>query len=156
MIAGLLLGLLTILLSRSDISGNGWSLSGNAALVVPFGVGPALVAGGWSAIVLRMRDHPRWLQLGVGSGLVGLVLVACSFLSLILFGPARRDAGATGSIFFGFLVYGWLLGGPIVAAIIPAPDPPRSEMPWWSIIAALVLPLGLVAGCSATTSMSPG
>lgn len=154
--AGLLLGLATILLGRSRISGNGWSLSGNAALVIPFGVGPAVVAGGWSAIVLRMRDHPQWLQLGVASGLVGLLLVACSFLSLILFGPAGRDIGATGSILFGFLLYGWLLAGPVIAATISAPDPPRNGPPVWSIVAVLILPVSLIAGCSASAAIAPG
>src|SRR6266481_2902498 len=43
-VAGLCLWVLTIAISRGNISGNGWSLSGNGALVVPFGLGPALVA----------------------------------------------------------------------------------------------------------------
>src|SRR5437588_3016837 len=85
--AGIILWIVTMLLSRSDISGNGWSLAGNGALIVPFGLGPAFVAGGWAGIVLRMRGHPRSLQLGIGSGLIGLALVAGSLLSLILFGP---------------------------------------------------------------------
>ena len=62
--SGVALWLLTTLLSRSTISGNGWSLAGNGALIIPFGLGPAVVAGGWTAIILRMRGHPRWLQLG--------------------------------------------------------------------------------------------
>src|SRR5438876_7809220 len=96
-LAGIVLWLLTNLVTRSNISGNGWSLSGNGALIVPFGLGPTIVAGGWAAIILRMRGHPRWLQLGIGSGLVGLALTAGSLLSLIVFGPARRVAGATAS-----------------------------------------------------------
>src|SRR5713226_5333084 len=124
-IAGVLLWILTIVLSRSRLSGNGWALSGNGALIIPFGIGPAIVAGGWAAIILRMRGHPRWLQLGIGSGLIGLALVAGSLLSLIAFGPSARDAGATASLFFGFLLYGWLLGSAITAALIPAPDPAR-------------------------------
>ena len=155
MIAGLLIGIITILLSRSQISGNGWSLSGNAALVVPFGIGPAVVAGGWSAIVLRMRDHPRWILLGLISGRFGLVLVSASFLALIVFGPSARDVGATGALFFGFLLYGWLLGGPIVAALIDAPDPERRSPPIGSIVAILVMPVSLIAGCAATTSAAP-
>ena len=90
-LAGIVLWLLTNLVTRSNISGNGWSLSGNGALIVPFGLGPAIVAGGWAAIILRMRGHPRWLQLGIGSGLVGLALVAASLLSLIVFGPRGRN-----------------------------------------------------------------
>ena len=79
--SGVALWLLTTLLSRSTISGNGWSLAGNGALIIPFGLGPAVVAGGWTAIILRMRGHPRWLQLGFASGLIALVLVVGSVVS---------------------------------------------------------------------------
>src|SRR5438874_8060344 len=123
--SGIGIWLLTTLLSRTTISGNGWSLAGNGALIIPFGLGPTVVAGGWTAIILRMRGHPRWLQLGFASGLVGLVLVAGSILSLVAFGPGRRDAGATGALLFGFLLYGWLLASSIVSVLIPAPDPAR-------------------------------
>lgn len=148
-VAGVLLWILTIVLSRSNIAGNGWALSGNGALIIPFGIGPALVAGGWAAIILRMRGHPRWLQLGVVSGLVGLALTAGSLLSLIVFGPGARDAGATASLFFGFLLYGWLLASVIVASMIRAPDPQREGPPLWSIAAIVLLPVTLIAGCEA-------
>jgi hypothetical protein len=154
-IAGLLLWILTLALSRSPLSGDGWSLSGNGALIIPFGIGPAVVAGGWAAIILRMRGHPRWLQLGIGSGLVGLAFTAGSLLSLIAFGPRARDAGATASLFFGFLLYGWLLASAIVAAMIPAPDPEQRGPPFWSIAAILLLPVTLIAGCSAGAGLLP-
>jgi len=154
-IAGVLLWILTIVLSRSNLSGNGWALSGNGALIIPFGVGPAVVAGGWTAIILRMRGHRRWLQLGIASGLVGLALTAGSLLSLIVFGPAGRDAGATASLFFGFLLYGWLLASVIVAAMIRAPDPARKGPPVWSIAAILLLPITLIGGCEAGAQILP-
>jgi hypothetical protein len=154
-LAGFVLWLLTFVLTCSRISGDGWSLSGNGALIIPFGIGPAVVAGGWAAIILRMRSHPRWLQLGIGSGLVGLALTAGSLLSLIAFGPRARDAGATASLFFGFLLYGWLLASAIVAAIIPAPDPERHGPPLWSIAAMLLLPVTLIAGCSGGAGFLP-
>jgi hypothetical protein len=154
-IAGVALWVLTIVLSRSRLSGNGWALSGNGALIIPFGIGPAVVAGGWAAIILRMRGHPRWLQLGIGSGLVGLALTAGSLLSLIAFGPAGRDAGATASLFFGFLLYAWVLASAIVAATIRAPDPARQGPPFWSIAAILLLPVTLVAGCEASAGLLP-
>src|SRR5207247_3930389 len=113
-------------------AGDGWALAGNAALIIPFGLGPAVVAGGWTAVILRMRRHPRWLQLGFASGLIALVLVLGSVISLIAFGPARRDAGATGSLLFGFLLYGWLLASSILAVLIPTTDPARSSPPIWS------------------------
>ena len=152
-LAGVLLWLLTIVLSRTPIAG--WSLSGSRGLIIPFGIGPAVVAGGWAAIILRMRGHPRWLQLGIGSGLIGLGLTAGSLLSLIAFGPRARDAGATASLFFGFLLYGWLLASAIVAATIPAPDPERRGPPFWSIGAILVLPVTLIAGCSVGAGLLP-
>lgn len=154
-IAGVLLWILTIVLSRSNLSGNGWALSGNGALIIPFGLGPAVVAGGWAAIILRMRGHPRWLQLGIGSGLVGLALTAGILLSLIAFGPAGRDAGATASVFFGFLLYGWLLASVIVASMIRAPDPSRPGPPFWSIAAILLLPITLIGGCEAGAQILP-
>src|SRR5712691_1403545 len=155
LLVGIILSVLTIVLSRSHISGNGWSLSGNGALIIPFGLGPAMVAGGWAAIILRMRGHPRWLQLGIGSGLIGLVLVAGIILSLIAFGPQARDAGATAALFFGFLLYGWLLASAIAAAMIPAPDPARQGPPFWPIAAILLLPATLIAGCEAGTIALP-
>src|SRR5437867_2950719 len=154
-VAGVALWLLTTVLSRSTISGNGWSLSGNGALIVPFGLGPAVVAAGWTAIILRMRGHPRWLQVGLASGLVGLALVAGSILSLVAFGPSHRDAGATGALLFGFLLYGWLLASSIVSVLIPAPDPARKDIPIWSIAAIALLPATLIAGCEAGTTFLP-
>jgi len=154
-IAGIVLWVLTIVLGRSRLSGNGWALSGNGALIIPFGLGPAVVAGGWAAIILRMRGHRRWLQLGIASGLFGLALTAGSLLSLIAFGPAGRDAGATASLFFGFLLYGWLLASAIVAAMIRAPDPARQGPPFWSISAIVLLPVTLIAGCEAGAGLLP-
>jgi hypothetical protein len=155
LVAGLCLWVLTIAVTRGHISGDGWSLSGNGALIIPFGIGPALVAGGWAAIILRMRDHPRWLRLGVGSALTGLALAAASLLSLVAFGPQGRDAGGAASLFFGFILYGWLLGSAIVAALIPAPDPDRRGPPFWSIAALILLPIALIAGCEAGTGVLP-
>jgi hypothetical protein len=155
LVVGLGLWVLTVIVSRDHLSGPGWSLSGNGALIVPFGIGPAFVAGGWAGIVLRMRGHPRWLQLGIGSGLIGLALAAASLLSLAVFGPQSRDAGATASLFFGFLLYGWPLGSAIVAALIPAPDPDRRGPPFWSIAAILLLPVTLIGGCEVGTGLLP-
>jgi hypothetical protein len=155
-LAGLILWALTTIATHSNISGDGWSLSGNGALIIPFGLGPAIVAGGWGAIILRMRGHPHWLQLGIGSILIGLALVAASLLSLIAFGPRARDAGSTASIFFGFLLYGWLLASAITAALIRAPDPARPRPPVWSIAAILLLPVTVIGGCAAGSAVLPG
>ena len=155
LVAGLGLWVVTIAVSRGNMSGDGWSLSGNGALVVPFGLGPTIVAGGWAGTILRMRGHPRWLLLGIASGVIGLALTATSVLSIIVFGPKSRDAGAAASLFFGFVLYGWMLGSAIVAALIPAPDPDRSGPPFWSFAAIALLPITLIAGCEAGTGVLP-
>ena len=154
-LTGVGLWALTTIVSRSHLAGNGWSLSGNGALIIPFGLGPTIVAGGWAAIILRMRGHPRWLQLGIGSALVGLALVCASILSLIVFGPAHREQGTTASLFFGFLLYGWLVASAVVAALIPAPDPDRDGPQLWSIAAIALLPVTLIAGCQAGAGVFP-
>src|SRR6266851_5072585 len=71
------------------------------------------------------------------------------------FGPAGRDAGATASLFFGFLLYAWLLASAVVAAMIRAPDPAREGPPFWSIAAILLLPVTLIAGCEAGAGLLP-
>jgi hypothetical protein len=155
LVAGVVLWVLTIAATRAHLSGDGWTLSGNSALIIPFGICPALVAGGWAGVILRMRGHPRWLLLGIGSALIGLAIMAASLLSLMVFGPQRRDAGAAAALFFGFVLYGWLLGSAIVAALIRAPDPDRRGPPFWSIGAMLLLPVTLIAGCEAGTGLLP-
>jgi hypothetical protein len=155
LVAGVVLWVLTIWATRAHLSGDGWSLSANSVLIIPFGIGPALVAGGWAGVILRMRGHPRWLLLGIGSALIGLAIMAASLLSLMVFGPQRRDAGAAAALFFGFVLYGWLLGSAIVAALIAAPDPDRRGPPFWSIGAMLLLPITLIAGCEAGTGFVP-
>ncbi|HEY9286920.1 MAG TPA: hypothetical protein VIT43_02745 [Candidatus Dormibacteraeota bacterium] len=155
LLAGLLLWLLSVAVSHAHITGNGWSLAGNGILIIPFGLGPAIVSAAWAAIILRLRCHPRWLELGLGSGLIGLLLLLGSFLSLVLFGARNRDLGATGSLFFGFLLYGWILGSGITAGLVPAPDPPRAQPPWWSIAAMLLMPVTLIAGCEAGAGILP-
>ena len=106
--------------------------------------------------VLRMRGHRRWFQFGLASAVIGLILVVCSLLSLVLFGAGSRDAGATGSVFFGFLLYGWLLASAVASAMIPAPDPARPGPPVWSIAALLLAPTCLIAGCQAGAAVLPG
>src|SRR5919202_1453644 len=88
-IAGLLVGLLVYALtaaaSQSDIGGPGWTLRGNGALVVLFGLLPGLLAAGWVWLAARRLTRPALaalaaLALGVGFG-------------PILLGPG--DPGAT-------------------------------------------------------------
>jgi hypothetical protein len=85
LVAGIVLDVLTFFVARYGPSGSdaiAWSFRGNGALIVPFGLGSAVLAGGWTALVLHGRPGVRWLRWGIAAGLVG----AGIFLA---------DAGAT-------------------------------------------------------------
>jgi hypothetical protein len=71
---GILLAVATHALSLSNIGGANWSLRGNGALVVPFAGGPALLAGGWTALGLWRLRAPGWMRLGLAGGAGALVL----------------------------------------------------------------------------------
>src|SRR3954452_9148729 len=84
-ISGLLLGaglgVLTFVVARyGPVSPDGapWSFRGNGALIVPFGLGPALLAGGWTAVLLHGRTGVHWLRWGIGVFFLGTVLVVLS------------------------------------------------------------------------------
>ena len=62
-IAGVLLWIVTIVLSNSRLSGNGWSLSGNGALIVPFGIGREMGPEGLEAYL-----EPKHIRIRLGPG----------------------------------------------------------------------------------------
>ncbi len=62
-----------------------------------------------------MHGHLRWWLLGIGSAFIGPVRVAASLLFPVVFGRQGRDAGGAASLFFGFMLYGWLLASAITA-----------------------------------------
>ena len=85
------LGVLTFLVARYGPSGENplaWSLRGNGALIVPFGLGPAVLAGGWTALLLHGRPGVRWLAWGVAVFAVDAVLVLLSVLAFAVGGNA--------------------------------------------------------------------
>jgi hypothetical protein len=87
LLAGLLVFALTTAASQSDIGGPGWSLRGNGALIVPFGLLPSLLAAGW--VWLAARSVTR----AAIAGLVALALELAFGFGPILIGPG--DPGAT-------------------------------------------------------------
>jgi hypothetical protein len=139
--AGVIIALLGALVSRVGPSGNGWSFKGNGALIVAFGVGPALLAGGWTLLVLHARRHRRWLALGIGAGLVGLVMPALSIIPLVALGS---DAGAAASGIAQLLELAWVLGAPVLAAVLPLSV--HRELRGWHVVAGIALPIALVLG----------
>jgi hypothetical protein len=152
--AGLLIWLLTIAASRSRLSGPNWSLSGNGALIVPFGIGPALIAGGWTAIILRLRGHPQWMRLGVAAAGLGILFVLLSLLSLIVFGGSGA-IGVGGSLLFEIAGFLWLLASPLIALLMRVSGGSARRPIRWSVAAAVLLPIALLAGCQAGASAIP-
>jgi hypothetical protein len=133
--------LIGALVSRFGPSGNGWSFRGNGALIVAFGVGPAVLVGGWTMLVLHARRYRRWLALGVGAGLVG---VAIPLLSIVLLVAAGSDVGALAAATAQLLELAWLLGAPVLAAVLPLSG--HRDLPGWHVLAGIALPIALLLG----------
>ncbi|MDQ3695707.1 MAG: hypothetical protein M3464_19130 [Chloroflexota bacterium] len=76
---GLLLWLATVLVERSGFSGDGWSLRGNGALIVPFLGLPAVLIVGTIALARRVGGSGRWWLVAVASVVLGLGLVVGLF-----------------------------------------------------------------------------
>jgi hypothetical protein len=73
-LAGVVLSVLTQVVSALDIGGAGWSLRGSGALVVMFSGVAATLAGGWVTLSLWRVGHPRWGAWGVVAGATALGL----------------------------------------------------------------------------------
>jgi hypothetical protein len=117
-LAGVLLDVATFLVARYGPEADGWSFRGNGALAVPFGVGPAILAGGWTALVLRYRGSARWLVFGAAAGAIGIGLVLLGALVLVLFDSAT---GAALSIALTLLTLCWMVVAPLLAGFVRAP-----------------------------------
>jgi hypothetical protein len=73
---------LTSVAERSDIGGNGWSLSDNGALIVPWLGLPAVLVGGWVALAAWFAREPGWWAAGLAAGLAVVVLPVAGLLAL--------------------------------------------------------------------------
>jgi hypothetical protein len=145
---GIAIWALTEWLSRSDVGGPGWSLRGNGALIVPFAFGPALLSGGWSALVLWHRQHPGW-ALGGLLAAVGAVALALIGGFLPIFVLARNPEAPPGFLIalanvLPLLVFLISLFGPLVVAGTRR-SPARAAYGWLTL-AALLLPVALLLG----------
>jgi hypothetical protein len=158
LLAGIVVGVLTFLVARYGPQGGDgapWSFRGNGALIVPFGVGPALLAAGWTALVLHARGSGIWPRWSLCFGLVGLVIVLCSAGALIAFG----SVGQRVSEWLSPLPFGWAVIAPAVA-IIATVDRTRAaarHAAFVYVVAALLFAGALVVGfVGAEVVLSPG
>ena len=116
-VAGVLLDVVAFPVARYGPQADGWSFRGNGALAIPFGLGPAVLAGFWTALVLRYRGFARWLELGFAAGLVGTGFLLISVIVLVLFNSAAMDVSSA----MTFFILAWLVVAPVLAALIPGP-----------------------------------
>jgi hypothetical protein len=82
-IASLLLSWVTSIVARSNMSGDGWSLAGNGALIVPLIGAPVVVMGGATVLMMRFGAIRRWWVIA-GSSLALLLGLMAGFVALIL------------------------------------------------------------------------
>ena len=116
-IAGIVLDVIAFVVARNGPQSDSWSFRGNGALAIPFGLGPAILAGAWAALVFRYRGFARWKELGLAAGLVGIGLLLISVLVLVLF----NSAGMGVSSALTFFILAWMVIAPVLAGFIPAP-----------------------------------
>jgi hypothetical protein len=152
-VAGIGIDVLTFLVARYGPAADGWSLRGNGALVVPFGLGPALIAAGWSATVLHYREAARWILLAAAAGTIGFALALASVLVLALYGSAVAAASYL-AILLGLI---WMLAAPVVAAVLPVSHlgGGRKEAPY-GVALVLVLLLTPVSLFVSSIVLPPG
>lgn len=153
-VAGVFLDVATFLVARYGPEADSYSYRGNGALAVPFGLGPAILAGAWVALVLRYRGFARWKEIGLAAGLVNIFLLLVSVLLLVLFNSAAF--GVSTAMTFAILV--WMIIAPVVAAFVPAPakrDQPR-ELPGHVGAGALLAVVLVLAFLAAEAVLAPG
>jgi hypothetical protein len=107
LLAGVLLDVATFLVARYGPQAGHWSFRGNGALAVPFGLGPAILAGAWVALVLRYRGFRNWLQLGLATLLIGIGFLALSVIILFV-----ADLDLT------LFIVGWMLVAPVLDCVV--------------------------------------
>jgi len=117
LVAGVLLDVLTFGVARYGPSGSdgiAWSFRGNGALIVPFGLGPALLAAGWTALVLHGRPGVRWLRWGIAAGLVGVGI----FLANGVVSMSGTAVGMSVANVLTLANWVWMLVAPALAVIV--------------------------------------
>ena len=154
LLAGIALDIMTFLVARYGPQGDSWSFRGNGALIVPVGLGPAVLAGVWTALVLHYRSSPRWLMVSVGAGLVGALFVVASSIVIILFG----STGLPLSNSFIISNLAWMVVAPVLAAVLPVAG--RSHERTLRILvvhvaAAVLFPVALAGGLLAASRVLP-
>ncbi len=140
--AGAAISILAFFLARYGPAGDSWSFRGNGALAA-YTVIPAILAAGWTALVLRYRTRSDWLSIGAGAGLVGLLLAGFDAALLPIFG-AVADAALGGVLLVALAA--WAVASPALAATIVRSGPAPRLSGGITITAAVLWLAGTAAG----------
>lgn len=153
-IAGVFLDVAAFLVARYGPQADGWSFRGNGALAIPFGLGPALLAGFWAGLVFRYRGFARWALLGLAAAFVGTAFLLISVLVLVLFNSAAMDVSSA----MTFFILGWTVVAPILAGFIPKPAQSGhpGELPAHVGAGAILTVVFFVAFLAAGLVLAPG
>jgi hypothetical protein len=149
-ITGAAISLLAFAVARYGPSGGNWSFRGNGALTV-YALVPALLAAGWTGLVLHLRAHQAWLALGIGAGLVGVVLVAIDASLLPLFGSVADQT--VGPVLLLSLL-AWIPLAPILATRLASKAPAQRPLPIYVLTAGAWL-VAMTAGLIGTGVLVP-
>jgi len=126
LVAGGAISLLAFLLARYGPAGDSWSFKGNGALAA-YTLIPVVLAGGWTALVLRARSIPNWLSLGIGAGAVGLAIALADALLIPLLGTgADQSLG----VYLLIALVAWTLVAPGLASRYPAGGKHPKDVGW--------------------------
>jgi hypothetical protein len=154
LLSGVTADILTWIVARDGpqaTNGEPWSFRGNGALVVPACAAAAVLAGGWTALVLRYRSVPHWQILGATSGFAGAGLGLAGVLVLVVFGSAAQRASDW--LFVGSI--GWMMLAPLFAMLVPAADHRDGRELRVHLAAAVTILLALVVGFMASGVLLP-
>ena len=147
-VGGILLLVVTHLVANSNIQGDGWSLRGNGALVVPFGLGPQLIGAGVGALILRYRRSVSWAAWGLVFLVIGTGLVLLSVGALIV----TRSPAALAVL--QVPVFAWPIAAVVLAALIKTPRSDQSSDAW-NLVSTPVLVVAIAVGFFAGEQVLP-
>jgi dipeptide/tripeptide permease len=131
--------------------GAAWSFRGNGALVVPFSLGPAVIAGAWTTLVLHHRSVSHWLRWGLGVGLVGVTFLAITVAAVILFG----SSGLRVAEIMNVAILAWMVVAPALAALLRTAGGSRKRAPLAHAAAGMLFISVLAAGFAAAGAVLP-
>jgi len=151
----------TNVVSRFGPSGPNWSLQGNGALLIPFGVLPSIFAGAWASLVLQRQGTSSWIIRGFVFGMVGVLVAAAGSLLPFIWLPALEALLGQAPWLSPLVFYGFPYGGPwLWAALSPVvaylrhrgrahPSPVLAR--WYLLAGALFFFAALAGGYIGTT-----